>query len=577
MIYKLFNYLNKDFEIIRVLPQKKTARCPLSIIVKCDNAKKLVVIADTKIQKFYLERSIKKQQEFYEDFSEYFKFNFPETTGVLGDFSYAIYPYLENLKWVTDKRPIEIIQELYSKKAQTVSMDSELLQKIEMDFLSSWPDEFHEKIKQSDLYKEYFDKIRNSKEVKIYKEHGDYTVNNILTDGKDLYLVDFEFAKDFQVIGLDEHDYKRTLPMKYLNRKDYSKLKENLMNKISNVLDKNKINKFSWIKPPKTDIASVFKGIKIKLIDYSNNLIDKSCEPIITLLNNKEKESKIKLVNPNFIYNRFDIRFGNNFDLYKISENNKEYYVPFSLINAKTGILGVWLVDISVRALDKVIVEISKKYPKLKKVQTRYSLNYQESLEVFNHWIVLLPNTIETFDNMLSKKTRYNVKWYPKKIEKELGTYKFVKYALKDISNEIVQKYFEFKLLTHGYDYKMTEREYLKTFYITSAYVLYINNKIEAVLFDSNLENISYLENFAYNINFSKYSLGMVLYHYYIEDLINNNVKYIFLGDGKQEYKKRYNGENRLAFDGYISIKRKNKSLKYFLNRLKNIGGKNGY
>jgi hypothetical protein len=244
MIYKLFKNLKQEFKILQVLPQKKTARCPLSIIVEVDHDKKLVVIAKTDIQKFYLKRSIEKQKEFYNDFSPYFKFNFPDKYGEIDTFSYAIYPYIENLQWVTDDRPIEIIKEVYSKYSKTYKMTQELLEKIEGDFLSSWPSKFHKKIKTSQLYKEYFKKISQENEVQICKEHCDYTVNNILTDGKDMYLMDFEFSKSFQIIGHDEHDYKRTQALEYLQKKNYSKLKECLMDDINDSLDKRTFFKF---------------------------------------------------------------------------------------------------------------------------------------------------------------------------------------------------------------------------------------------------------------------------------------------------------------------------------------------
>lgn len=239
MIYALFNHLNKDFEIIEILPQKPTARCPFSAVVMVDGEKKLVVIAKTDVQKFYLKRSIEKQRDFYDDFSPYFKFNFPNHKGDLNDFSYAIYPYIENLKWCRDKRPIRIIKQIYFNHAKKYKLTPEILDKIEKDFLSSWPSNFYTQIKQLPTYREYFDILSKKRTIKIYKEHCDYTVNNVLDDGINLWLMDFEFSKDFQPVGHDKYDFIRTSKIRTLFLPSLAKLKEKLMDEINNILDKN--------------------------------------------------------------------------------------------------------------------------------------------------------------------------------------------------------------------------------------------------------------------------------------------------------------------------------------------------
>lgn len=518
MIYRIFKSLNKNFEILDVLQQKNTARCPQSIIVKVDNEKKLVIIAKTPIQQFYLKRSIEKQKEFYEDFSKYFKFNFPDLYDDLDDFSYAIYPYIENLQWTTDYRPVNIINHLYEENAKIYQMNKELLSKIEEDFLFSWPHEYHERIKQADLYKEYFEKIGQLKEAKIYKEHCDYTVNNILTNGKDIYLMDFEFAKSFQIVGFDEYDYKRTLAIK---QKKYVELQK----------------------------------LKVDLIDFINDIIDKSFEPKITIIQ-EEKQKYAKQVYPNFIYNRFDLRFGDDFDIFKVEENNKTFYIPYHVEN-DLAILGVWLTPISKMILDKLIKQIFSLHKRVCKIQIRYSLNTYDGLIMTNHWRVKLPETKEDFDVLLSANTRRNTKRKPKKIITEFGEYTILHYDKDKINIDFVQKYLNFKYQTLGVDYKLNNpMDFLKQYYVTDCYVLYIKNQISSVAFFANTEVYSYFENFSYDKNFAAYSLGDVIYYYAICDLISKKYKYIYLGDGWQDFKFCYNGINQLAFDGYVTRKK---------------------
>jgi len=61
-----------------------------------------------------------------------------------------------------------------------------------------------------------------------------------------------------------------------------------------------------------------------------------------------------------------------------------------------------------------------------------------------------------------------------------------------------------------------------------------------------------YFENITYNKDFAKYGLGIVLYDYVLKDLINAGKTMLYLGDGNQEYKRRFCGENQMAFDGVI-------------------------
>lgn len=64
-----------------------------------------------------------------------------------------------------------------------------------------------------------------------------------------------------------------------------------------------------------------------------------------------------------------------------------------------------------------------------------------------------------------------------------------------------------------------------------------------------------YIENLGFDPEFSNFSLGMVCYYFLIEDSINSGISSIYLGDGTQEYKRRYNGINQLAFDGIVDRK----------------------
>jgi hypothetical protein len=259
----------------------------------------------------------------------------------------------------------------------------------------------------------------------------------------------------------------------------------------------------------------------------------------------------IHYIEPNFTYNRFDIIYGDRFNLYEIQKGGIKKYIPVH-IEKRFAIIGVWLTDISAQAFNLLIKTIFCEYPKVDRIQVRYSLNFYDGLNISNHWKINLPDTIVEFDKNLSSKTRYNTKWYPKKINTDLGDYEIQKYSSNDIPDKVVEKYFYFKKITHNANYKMQAKEYLRKFFVTHAYVLKIAGKDEAILFLCDISSIVYLENLTYNSELSSYSLGIILYYFVVGELINSKKVNLYLGDGNQEYKRRFNGVNQLAFDGYI-------------------------
>jgi hypothetical protein len=160
---------------------------------------------------------------------------------------------------------------------------------------------------------------------------------------------------------------------------------------------------------------------------------------------------------------------------------------------------------------------------------------------------------LEKNNEKLYKKRSHDIRLNANRLNRDFNSYTINKYAMPEISDEITGKYFEFKRTGYGTDYRMSPKEYLKKYFITSAYCLLINNAMESILFICELNDIVYLENITYNKEFAKYGPGIVLYDFLLRDLIFRGKKEIYLGDGNQEYKRRFCGENQLAFNGVIS------------------------
>ena len=87
----------------------------------------------------------------------------------------------------------------------------------------------------------------------------------------------------------------------------------------------------------------------------------------------------------------------------------------------------------------------------------------------------------------------------------------------------------------------MSSDEYRKKYHVTDLYALFDNcEKPIAVLLSCEQCEGVYLENLAYDINYSKFSPGKQLYHIYLHELINKHKKALYLLGGNLSYKKRY-------------------------------------
>lgn len=73
-----------------------------------------------------------------------------------------------------------------------------------------------------------------------------------------------------------------------------------------------------------------------------------------------------------------------------------------------------------------------------------------------------------------------------------------------------------------------------------------------AIGFICTTEDNVFFENFSYNPQYEKYSLGNVLLHYIISDLILQRKKKFYLLGGNLEYKRRYNGIRTETYTGHI-------------------------
>lgn len=184
-------------------------------------------------------------------------------------------------------------------------------------------------------------------------------------------------------------------------------------------------------------------------------------------------------------------------------------------------------------------------------INLQHTLTPFDNAEHTQHCHVELPDTIEEFDNNLSHRVRYNTKWYPKKIQENIGEISFEKIDAKDCPKHIFDLYFQWKYESHNRRYHITSQQYIKQYSVTSVYVLCGGKNLLAIGFVSETADNVYFENFSYNQKYKKYSPGMVLYYEIICDLIKRHKKIFYLLS-VYDYKIHYNGIITETYTGHI-------------------------
>lgn len=234
--------LNEDLLVLEEKAVKATARCPLQyVLMDAHKEKYLLVVGRTDIQKFYIERAIEYQREWYIKYNKYgFNVNLPLFFWNEREEIKVLYIFIDNLEYVKDSEPIKYINRIYENDIKVIRNSEENINLMLECFLDAWPFEFHQRIRNLSLFNKYKKVLKKQKEIRICLEHGDFTINNILmTQKRDIYLMDFEFAKRNQPIGMDKLDYIRTRDGKYRKIEYFrlNKIKYELMEQINCMLD----------------------------------------------------------------------------------------------------------------------------------------------------------------------------------------------------------------------------------------------------------------------------------------------------------------------------------------------------
>lgn len=260
------------------------------------------------------------------------------------------------------------------------------------------------------------------------------------------------------------------------------------------------------------------------------------------------------LVTPNFIYNRYDLfQPPVPFHAVCIRSGSGTKCVEYRITD-RTAEIALWLTPITELELDMLLLYISRNHPQVKTVTYQNGVLSQGSAKAHNHFRIPFPDTVEEMEHSISSKSRAQMRNRILRAQDAFGPLTLKEYDRDSIPDEVVDTYFRFKSTTYHRSYRMTPQEYLDRYHVTHSYVAYFGDTIGAILFACEQCPVVYLENFAYNPEMSKYSLGRFIYMHHLKRMVEKGHTQIFLAGGNYEYKTHFGSIEETLYDCKIDL-----------------------
>lgn len=261
------------------------------------------------------------------------------------------------------------------------------------------------------------------------------------------------------------------------------------------------------------------------------------------------KGTPIRFDADDLIYNRFDMLYPDDNSRLVCAYHENSYYIDMHVEGTKA-FLNVWGKTFPQEVFDDVVGKVFEQKDICSIHIQRGGNNYREFLQTTNDMRILLPDTAEGLMERMRAKHRSNIRRMERDLEQE-GPVSLAVYSEK-IPDDVVEQYFRWKMATHNTDYHMTPREYINNYHVTDAMVLKAGSRMAAVIFFCQVGEIVYFENFSYDTDFKKYSPGLLVYKALLEELIKRGCRYLYLGGGDYDYKRRFGAEEYEAYSGII-------------------------
>lgn len=145
----------------------------------------------------------------------------------------------------------------------------------------------------------------------------------------------------------------------------------------------------------------------------------------------------------------------------------------------------------------------------------------------------------------VSQQENEEAKYLQVKLDNKIcGNLSFTDYVIGEAAEKVlfklIQVFWNYKNVSYGSDYAMTEQEYIKKYHVTDIYELKFGNTIAAVLLSCEQGTDVFLENFSFDNKLSKQSPGMIIYNLYLKMLAKKQKERLFLWGGTYIYKTKY-------------------------------------
>lgn len=259
-------------------------------------------------------------------------------------------------------------------------------------------------------------------------------------------------------------------------------------------------------------------------------------------------------VTPNFIYNRFDLFCGaGEFEAVQIRNGREEKIVEYMLKDDQAE-LGLWLVSITRQELEELLYYITRKHPQVKKIIYKNAWIPMGQAKEHNHFRIVFPETVEEMERRVASKSRAKMRKKIRHAEEIWGPMEILEYDRSNMPDEIVEKFFEFKLAIRGRKYYMTAQEYLNRYHVSHCYVLKFGDTIGAIRFSCEQCPVVYGENFTYNPEMSEYSLGRYVFYHHLIRMVEKKHPELFFAGGDYEYKKHYGSIEETLYDCVVQV-----------------------
>ena len=253
-------------------------------------------------------------------------------------------------------------------------------------------------------------------------------------------------------------------------------------------------------------------------------------------------------ISPDFIYNRFDL-FCDNF-IVLMAEWGQENHIIEARLFDNYAELGIWKMHISNELLKEISDFLFHKYAHIEYVKFFFCDTIGNYKEV-KHFFIDFPDSAEDFLQRRSSKSRHRLNKQRHQAEREIGPITYQEFKKENCPDDIIKYYNIWKKRTHNI-VEIEAQSYFQKFHVSDIYVLYLGNNIAAMMFSCEQCPIAYLENFSFDIQYSRYSPGQQIYEYVMTRLIDKKFKRVFLAGGDYDYKRYYGSIEEKLYDGVI-------------------------